>query len=279
MKTSIFYSLFVILSLISSIIYAQKLTFLGEFEPGTLIIANGDPVQSASINDQELKVGTEGLFCFGFDAAEKGTHILKIKFNEGKVLLKKIYLGDRKFKTEKINNMKSDYVTPSDTLQKRLKRERQIALEARRPIGEIDTALYKSGFMRPIKGGRISGVFGSQRVLNGIPKNRHNGLDIAVPRGTSVYAMADGVVRLAADNFFYPGNYILLDHGQGLNSQYLHLSKMLVKNGDRVKKGQIIGKVGTTGRSTGPHLHWSVQWYLRRLDPARLLTMGYKDHD
>ena len=126
-----------------------------------------------------------------------------------------------------------------------------------------------------MKGGRVSSVFGSARILNGIPKNAHNGYDIAAPIGTSVYAMTDGIVRLAADNFYYPGNYILLDHGQGLNSQYLHLSKMIVKKGDRVKKGQKIGEIGTTGRSTGPHLHWGVQWYLRRIDPARLLELDF----
>jgi len=256
-------------------IHGQKLKFYGKFEPGTLIIAEGDPVQRAKLNEQELKVDDEGIICFGFDASEIGSQILNIKFKEGKVLLKKISLPGRTYKIQKINNMKKDYVTPPSSVNKRVKEERKIALEARSPIGKIDTALYKSGFIRPIKGGRISGIFGSQRILNGVPKNVHSGLDIAVPRGTPVRAMTNGIVRLAADNFYYPGNYILLDHGQGLNSQYLHLSKMSVKTGDRVKKGEIIGEVGTTGRSTGPHLHWGVQWYLRRIDPARILTMEF----
>ncbi|MEN8193510.1 MAG: M23 family metallopeptidase [Bacteroidota bacterium] len=269
------YILFALIILSTWIINAQELEFYGKFEPGTLIVAKGDPIERAKLNDQELKIDDEGILCFGFDAKQKGTQILNVKFKEGKVLLKRINLPDRKYKVQRINNMKSDYVTPPKNLNKRIKQEREIALSARSPIGKIDTALYKSGFTRPIKGGRISSVFGSQRILNGIPKNLHNGLDIAVPRGTPVYAMADGIVRLAADNFYYPGNYILLDHGQGLNSQYLHLSKINVKKGDRVKKGQIIGKVGTTGRSTGPHLHWSVQWYLRRLDPARILDMNF----
>ena len=101
----------------------------------------------------------------------------------------------------------------------------------------------------------------------------HNGLDIAVPRGTPVYAMTDGVVILTADNFYYAGNHIILDHGQGVNSFYLHLSKILVKEGQFVKKGEVIGKVGTTGRSTGPHLHWGVQWFSKRVDPARVLKI------
>lgn len=270
--------LFLFVTINLSFIHAQALTFYGNLEAGTIIIAKGDPVERAKLNDQELKIDDDGIFCFGFDANQEGSQILNIKFKEGKVLLKKVNLAKRQYKVQRINNMKKDLVTAPDSLSKRLKRERKIALSARTPIGKIDTALYKSGFMRPIKGGRVSSVFGSQRILNGIPKNLHNGYDIAVPRGTLVYAMADGIVRLAADKFYYPGNYILLDHGQGLNSSYLHLSKMLVKTGDRVKKGDIIGKVGTTGRSTGPHLHWTVQWYLRRIDPARLLTMGFSDN-
>ena len=264
---------------LSNIVSGQDLKFYGKFEPGNLIIVKGDLIKRAKLDNQELKIDKDsGLFCFGFDLAERGSKILNIKFEDGKVLLKKIKLPFRKYKVQKINNLKKDLVTAPDSLNRRIKRERLAALEARRPIGKIDTAFYKTGFYRPIKGGRITSVFGSQRILNGIPKNKHNGLDIAVPRGTPVHAMADGIVRLAADHFYYPGNYILLDHGQGLNSQYFHLSKMLVKVGDRVKKGQVIGKVGTTGRSTGPHLHWGVQWYLRRVDPARLLTMGFPEN-
>ncbi len=277
MKTK--FLLLISLLFIINPINAQNLKFYGKFEPGNLIIVKSELIKRAKLDKQELKIDhNNGLFCFGFDLAEKGSKILNIKFQDGKVLLKKIKLPPRKYKVQRINNLKKDLVTAPDSLNKRIKRERLAALKARRPIGKIDTAFYKTGFVRPIKGGRITSVFGSQRILNGIPKNKHNGLDIAVPRGTPVYAMADGIVRLAADNFYYPGNYILLDHGQGLNSQYFHLSKMLVKVGDKVKKGDVIGKVGTTGRSTGPHLHWGVQWYLRRVDPARLLTMDFPEN-
>jgi len=278
MNTRYFLLLITLIFMSLTFVQAQTIDFYGKFEPGTLLIAKGDPVERAKLNEQVLKIDDQGIFCFGFEANEKGSQILNVKFKEGKVLLKKIELTKRKYKVQKINNMNKDLVTAPDSLSNRLKRERKIALQARSPIGKIDTAFYKSGFIRPIKGGRISSIFGSQRVLNGIPKNLHNGLDIAVPRGTPVYAMTDGIVRLAADNFYYPGNYILLDHGQGLNSQYLHLSKMIVKTGDRVKKGDKIGEVGTTGRSTGPHLHWGVQWYLRRIDPARLLEMGFSNN-
>ena len=232
MKTKHIISLIFLIFVNFSFVLGQSINFYGKFEPGNFIIAKGDPIERAKLNEQVLKIDDQGIFCFGFEAKEKGEQILNVKFKEGKVLLKKITLVERKYKLQRINNMKKDLVTAPDSLSKRLKRERKIAFSARSPIGKIDTALYKSGFIRPIKGGRISSVFGSQRVLNGIPKNLHNGLDIAVPRGTPVYAMTDGIVRLAADNFYYPGNYVLLDHGQGLNSQYLHLSKMIVKTGD-----------------------------------------------
>ena len=173
--------------------------------------------------------------------------------------------------------MKKELVTAPKSQNERIVKERKIIKEARGKIGEVKEALFAEGIIRPVKGGRLSSVFGSQRVLNGTPKNPHNGLDIAAPRGTPVYAMTDGVVLLAADNFYYSGNFILLDHGFGLNSSYLHLSKKFVKAGDYVKKGQKIGEIGTTGRSTGPHLHWSVQWYGKRVDPAGLLKYPIND--
>jgi murein DD-endopeptidase MepM/ murein hydrolase activator NlpD len=125
-----------------------------------------------------------------------------------------------------------------------------------------------------IRGGRITGIFGSQRILNGVKKSPHNGLDIAAPEGTSVYAMTDGIVRLTGKNYYYNGNFVFIDHGQGLSSLYLHMSRLNVKDGQIVKKGVKIGEVGTTGRSTGPHLHWSVQWYNKRIDPECLLKIN-----
>ena len=256
-------------------IFSQEIKFYGNFEPGNLIVGEGSEIKWAWLNDTQLKVDDEKLFSFGFDAKETGEKILKVKHDDGKVSLKKIKLPPRGYKIQKINNKKQQFSTTPDAVKARIKREREISNKAKSEIGKTNTAFYRSGFMRPIKGGRISGVFGSQRILNGVPKNMHNGLDIAVPRGTSVYAMADGVVRLNADNFYYAGNHIILDHGQGLNSMYLHLNESLVQEGQQVKKGEKIGRVGTTGRSTGPHLHWGVQWYSKRVDPAKLLKMKF----
>ncbi|MCF6270471.1 MAG: M23 family metallopeptidase [Melioribacteraceae bacterium] len=267
--------IFIAILLFTYSIFSQELKFYGSFEQGNLIIAEGNEIKWAWIDDVELKVDNEKVFTFGFDAKESGNRILKVKHEYGKVSLKKIELPTRKYKVQRINNKKQQFSATPDSLKVRIKKEREISNKAKSEIGKIDTAFYKSGFIRPIKGGRISSVFGSQRILNGVPKNMHNGLDIAVPRGTPVYATADGIVRLAADDFYYAGNYILLDHGQGLSSFYLHLSESLVHKGERIKKGEIIGRVGTTGRSTGPHLHWGMQWYTKRVDPARILKMKF----
>ena len=266
---------FLLITLIYSPIYSQEIEVFGNLVPGNIIIVKGNNIQWAWIDSTQLKIDSQQLFVLGFDAKETGSKILKVKHDAGLVTLKNIKLPDQEYKVQKINNKKQQFSATHDSLANRLKKEREIAKNARKKIGKIDTAYYKSGFMKPIKGGIITGVFGSQRILNGVPKNMHNGLDIAVPRGTPVYAMTDGVVNLTTNNFYYAGSYIVLDHGQGLNSMYLHLSQIHVKEGQYVKKGEIIGEVGTTGRSTGPHLHWGVQWYSKRVDPAQILKMKF----
>ncbi|MDA3861488.1 MAG: M23 family metallopeptidase [Melioribacteraceae bacterium] len=270
------YLIFFAVLLFSSISFSQGLKYNGAFEQGNLVIAKGNNIEWAWLNEVELKIDNAKVFTFGFDAKETGNKILKVKHDDGKVSLKKFKLPARKYRVQRINNTKQQFSETPDSLKQRITKEREISNIAKSEIGKTDTAFYNSGFMLPIKGGRISSVFGSQRVLNGVYKNMHNGIDIAVPRGTPVFAMADGIVRLNADDFYYAGNHIILDHGQGLNSLYLHLSESFVKENQHVKKGDIIGRVGTTGRSTGPHLHWGVQWYSKRVDPAQILTMKFR---
>ena len=265
--------LLIIFTLLFTInLLAQSVEFFGKAIPGSIIIGKGKEIKSVKLDSVDIPVDNDGYFIFGFDRDEKGIHYLTVQL-ENKTIIKKFELPERKYKIQRINRLKKKYVTLPKKDLLRVKKEREISKQARSKIGRIKIALYKSGFMRPIKGGRISSVFGSQRILNGKPKNAHNGIDIAVPRGTPVKAMADGIVRLSANNFYYSGNYILLDHGQGLNSFYLHLSKSFVHEGQLVKKGEVIGKVGTTGRSTGPHLHWGVQWFNKRVDPLLLLKI------
>lgn len=252
---------------------ANIVEFSGKFEPGFLVFGKGEKIRQVMLDSKIIEVDENGYFVLGFDRDVKGPKYLKIKYESGKSFVKKINLPEREYKIQRINNMKQKYVTAPNTEEERIIKEREIIREAKKKIGEEKEALYKDGFMRPVSGGVLTSVFGSQRILNGVPRNAHNGLDFAAPTGTPVYAMADGRVILAADDFYYSGNFIILDHGQGLNSSYLHLSKKDVKEGDFVKKGDKIGEIGTTGRSTGPHLHWSVQWFGERTDPALLLNL------
>jgi len=261
-----------ILFCLSSIILGQSVDLYGDLKPGNIIFGKGEEIKNILLDNKEISFDKDGNFVFGFDRDAKGKHFLVVQLSD-RTVIKKIILPEREYKIQKINRMKKKYITAPKEETDRIKSEREISKQARAKIGEVTEALYSSGFIRPIKGGRISSVFGSQRILNGIPKNAHNGIDIAVPRGTPVHAIADGIVRLSADNFYYAGNYILLDHGQGLSSIYLHLKKSLVVEGQKITKGEIIGEVGTTGRSTGPHLHWGVQWFDQRIDPFSLLKV------
>lgn len=256
--------------LIIQIILPAPFKIKGKLEPASLNFIVSESLKFAVLENDTLQVN-EGYSAFGFDRDDTGNKILKMRFSDGSAAIKKIILPKKSYKIQKINNLNSDFVTPSNSLTERLEKERNITKQARSLIGKIDTSLFSNGFIRPVEGGRVTGVFGSQRILNGKPRNIHNGFDIASPTGTPVYAMTDGIVRLNADNFFYSGNFVLLDHGQGISSVYLHLSKSLVKEGDFVKKGDKIGEIGTTGRSTGPHLHWGVQWYDKRIDPISIL--------
>lgn len=258
-------------------LFAGDIELQGNLAPGNLVVGKVANAAGVTLNGKALDLDDSGRFLFGFDRDDNGSHHLSVVMKDGRTIEKKIALLDRQYQVQRINNMKQKYVSPPESELARIKRERQITLMAKSRIGQEKNAYYSSGFVSPVRGGRISSVFGSQRVLNGTPKSPHNGLDIALPRGTPVHAMADGKVVLAADNFYYAGNFILLDHGHGLSSIYLHLDSHNVTQGQRVKKGEKIGTVGTTGRSTGAHLHWGVQWFNRRIDPTGLPGLERQD--
>ncbi len=252
---------------------AQSIEYYGEAIPGGLIVAKAPGAVLATLNKDTLQIDYRGYFVFGFDRDARGKFLLKVKFKDNRVVFKKFVLKKRKYKVQRINRLKKKYVTPPKRDLKRIARERKIKKEKRSLIGKIDTAFYAAGFIRPVRGGRISSLFGSQRILNGVPKSPHNGLDIALPKGSPVFAMSDGIVRQVAKNFYFSGNFVLIDHGQGLSSVYLHLQKAFVKEGEKVHKGEKIGLVGSTGRATGPHLHWGVMWRNKRIDPAEVLKI------
>ena len=253
----------------------NKLELIGEAAPGKLIVGKATNADSVYLNDHKLKIDNNGFFIFGFDRDELGKQALKVYYTDGNQEIKQLNLNKREYNIQKINDLEQKYVNPPQETLDRIDRETEIVKEARKTIDETDDPYYLSGFEKPVEGGRISGEYGGQRILNGEAKSPHNGIDIALPAGTPVYAMADGIVALKADTFYYNGNFILIDHGQGLSSVYVHLSKILVENGQKVFIGQKIGEVGSTGRSTGPHLHWGVQWYKKRIDPMSLIELNF----
>ncbi len=267
-KFSIFYILF-----FSVLLFPQKLKLIGEPIPGNLLAGKISSASKIIFDDKEIYIDSTGLFIFGFDRDDKGTHTLKILLETGKQITKKLSLKKRKYKVQRINRLKESYVTPPPEIQKRIEEESKIIAEAKKNIEWTKTAYFKEGFIKPIKKGRISSVYGSRRILNGKPKDPHNGLDISVKKGTPIKAASAGKVLLAGNDFFYNGNFVLIDHGLGLTSIYLHMSEMNVRTGDYVNKGDIIGYVGSSGRATGPHLHWGVKWYNKRIDPASLLKL------
>ena len=252
---------------------SQNLCLKGKMMPGNIIIGQVEKAQSVFLDNKNITFDNEGNFVLGFDRDDNGARFLKIKYTSGKAYVKKLLLSERHYEVQEINNMKQELVSPPDNEISRINKEREIIDSIESKIGLDNSAYYVNGFTRPVTGGRISGVFGSQRVLNGIAKSPHNGLDIAKPEGAEVVSTSDGIVVMTGNNYYYRGNFVIIDHGQGLFSRYFHLSMITISEGDTIKKGDKIGEVGTTGRSTGPHLHWGVQWFDKRIDPSCLLNL------
>jgi len=205
---------------------------------------------------------------------EPGTHPLTVSVKSGERTLTLNYsvvVVKEQFRVEHLK-LPRDKVDLDETGLARWKAEQQLVQEALAADSQV--RLWQSGFVEPVNGKR-TGIFGSVRIMNGQPRNPHNGEDIGAPPGTDVAATNDGVVRLAVDHIF-SGKGVYLDHGLGFYSMYFHLSELLVKEGEAVKAGQIIGKVGATGRATGPHLHWGVKLNGARVNPYALLDLPFK---
>jgi len=205
---------------------------------------------------------------------EPGTHELAVELTAGdqkRTNKYRVQVLKEKFHVEHLK-LPKDKVDLDDKAVARWKAEQAQVKEAL--ALDSQDRLWQPGFLEPVSG-RRSGIFGSVRIMNGQPRNPHNGEDISAPLGTDVVATNDGVVRLTVDHFF-SGQGVFLDHGLGLYSMYFHLSEVLVKDGEQVKAGQVVGKVGATGRATGPHLHWGVKLNGARVNPYALLDLPFK---
>lgn len=231
----------------------------GETLPGARVRLDGDPVM----------VGTDGRFVVGFGRDSALSALLLVELPGGAVERIALKIEDRDFPVQRIDGLDQSKVSGFTEEQLRKIAADQEKKKAAR-VKTDEAAHWAAGFDWPARG-RISGVFGSQRILNGEKKTPHSGLDVAAPAGTPVVAPADGIVRLAEPDMYFEGGLVLLDHGHWVESAFLHLSRLDVAAGQKVKKGEPLGAIGATGRATGPHLHWSVKWTGRLVDPQLLV--------
>ena len=246
----------------------NAIEFRGKFIQGHYIIGITDPSTKIIIDKKNVRVSKDGYFVFGIDRDRKFDLVItKIKNNKKEKITKKIL--KRKYNIQKIDGLDEKKVTPPESVYKRIKDENNKIGEAR----SIDTDLpfFKKRFIMPVEG-IISGVYGSQRILNGKPKWPHYGIDIAAKQGTMIKSSGSGTVTMAEDDLYYTGGTIIMDHGHGISTIYSHLHSVMVSVGDQINQGDIIGTVGSTGRSTGPHLDFRVNWFQTRLDPMSLIN-------
>ena len=233
---------------------------------GNLIVARTNPSNKIKINNEFLEIDESGIFVFGFHRDEENPIKLVIINNENEQFKTSIKPIKRVYKIQRIDGLKKSMVTPPEDTISRIKSDRKKVNKARKVKHEMGD--FIQGFDWPLKG-IITGVYGSQRILNDIPKSPHFGIDISVPIGTSVKAPASGIVTLTED-LYYSGYTVILNHGLNINSTFLHLSEINVNVGDRIGRGDLIGHSGDTGRSTGPHLDWRIDWNGKRLDAEML---------
>jgi len=240
----------------------------GEPVQGGLIFGTTTPGSRVFLDDTEVMVSGDGRFVIGFGRDETGQRNLLVTEPGRQTESLELAIALREYAIERVDGLPPQTVTPDPEAAERIRQEAEMVATARARRGE--TADYEVGFSWPA-GGRISGIYGSQRVLNGEPRRPHFGLDIAAPTGSPVYAPADGLITMTHPDMYFSGGTIILDHGQGLSSTFLHLSKILVEAGTRVKKGDLIAEIGSTGRASGPHLDWRMNWLDRRVDPQLLM--------
>lgn len=241
----------------------------GRVEQGALVLGQAAPGSRLSLDGVPVMVGPDGRFALGFgrEAAQKSVLMVEEPGQPAQSVA--LAVAPRSWDIQKIDGLPEKQVTPDPKTLERIKRDNEWIAEAR--AHSKPEALFASGFVRPAEG-VVSGVFGSQRILNGQARAAHSGVDFAAPVGASVLAAADGVVTLAEQDLFYTGQTVMIDHGLAVGTVYAHLSAVKVRLGQSVKKGEVIGQVGATGRATGPHLHWGLTVGQTKLDPLTALT-------
>ena len=246
---------------------ANAVEFKGKFIQGHFIVGKTEPNSIVKIDNKKVKVTIDGYFVFGLDRDRKYDVRINIEnTNYNKNIIKKVL--KRKYNIQRIDGLDEKKVTPPEEVYKRIKKENNKIGQAR--AINSDLIFFKDKFIMPVEG-IISGVYGSQRILNGKPRWPHYGIDIAADKGTKIKSSATGIVTMSENDLYYTGGTIIMDHGHGVSTIYSHLEEVMVNVGDKINQGDIIGTVGSTGRSTGPHLDFRINWFQTRLDPMSVL--------
>lgn len=244
---------------------AIRFSVTGSMEQGSLAMGSAPPGSLAALDGRPLRILADGRFAFGFAPNQTAASVVTVRYPDGGGDSRSFKPAVRQYDIQRVDGLPQNTVTPPPEVTARIAKEAEDVFLAR--VSDTSGGDFLSGFDWPAPG-RLSGVFGSQRINNGIPRAQHYGVDMAAPAGTPILAPADGMITLSADHYL-SGGITLIDHGQGVSTAYLHQSQRLVSAGDVVKRGQRIGLVGATGRATGPHLHWAMNWFQVRLDPSR----------
>ena len=237
---------------------------------GGIVVGKVVPGYSLTYSDRELHIASSGTFVFGIGRDASDYAELKVFERNEAMSSKKIEIIERDYNVQYVEGVPQRTVTPTETDLAKIRSDAVLVRAARKH--ELLEPLFLEGFVRPIQG-QITGIYGSQRIYNGTPGRPHYGIDYAAPSGSKIFAPAPGIIRLSESDLFYSGGTIILDHGYGISSSFLHLSQVLVEVGDKVNFGDVIGLVGSTGRSTGPHLDWRMNWFDVRIDPEIVLDV------
>lgn len=267
------YNLIKVLSVIAvtmSYSAAAHISLKGEFTQGSMIVGETLPNSTVTLNNKPLKISKDGDFAFGFSRDDKTNYQLSVTLPDGKVIQREFTPSQREYNIQRIEGIKKSIMKPNPKAVARAKKDSADVKAARAVVS--DQTYFSTPFIKPMEG-RVTGVYGSQRYYNGVPKSPHYGIDYAGKVGHPVKAPASGTVTMWVPDMFYSGGTMIIDHGHGINSTFLHLSQSYVAVGDKVKQGEVVAAVGKSGRATGPHLDWRVNWFNVRLDPALVLKI------
>lgn len=246
----------------------------GEWQQGAVIIGQVPSGTTVGYDGRTLQLTPKGEFVLGLGRDAPSVAIITTTIKNGAPEQHSFDVKPRVYDIQRVDGVPQKTIEPSKEQTERIKQESALVASARKV--DLPLNFFTQKFQWPVIG-PISGVYGSQRVYNGIPGSPHVGVDIAKPVGTMVRAPVGGVVTLVHNDMFLSGGTLIIDHGHGLSSTFIHLSKILVKKGDKITQGQQIALVGKTGRASGPHLHWAMNWFSERVDPQLLVPTMPKE--